>query len=393
VSRGGRLAIGLGAGALLSGWLFGSVALFPVAAGLIAAGLFALGWRRLVSVGVRVEYEAPATIDEGQPLHVSVRLRHARVLAGRCRLTVTVGVLGEHEIAIARGRGALDLGPVPRGVYPLGPTAVELEDPFGLECVSTSVEQGERVRVRPRVIEVDRLFTGASAGLLGADGRRRRSSGGLEPAGIRDYQEGEPLRSVHWPSTARRGVLMVRELDDPSRDDVVVVLDGDRAGAVGQPGRSSFDDAVRIAAALVRATIRSGKRARLVVHGASTASYRAGGAPSEWEALLDGLAAAEADAATPVGVLLDDRAGVVRGVDGAIVVTSRPSPAIVRSLSRVRRGGLVVVDSATYADGRRSGADPTVLRAAASGVAVAVVRRGDDLALRLSGRPAEKIGA
>jgi uncharacterized protein (DUF58 family) len=383
----------MGAATLLAAWLFGSVALIPVGVGLVAAGLVALAWRGLAPAGVALDRDAPVRLTEGEPLRLGFRVRRSRLLAGRARVVERIGTLGEREVAIERGCGALVVPAIPRGVYRLGPTVLEIEDPFGLERVTMDVAEPGSIWVRPRVVEIDRLFADGATSTSGIDGRPRPTSGGHEPAGIRGYREGEPLRSVHWASTARRGELMVRELDDPSRDHVVVVLDGHHAGDVGPRGDSSFDEAVRVAAAVVKATTRAGRRTRLVVHGATTASYRAGGAPAEWDALLDGLAAAQADARGPVHGLLADRTGVTRGVDDAIVVTALPSVSVARVLSRVRRGALVVIDAPTYAGRPTSSVDPVVLRAAAGGVAVAIVRHGDDLSSVLSARARERIGA
>ena len=44
---------------------------------------------------------------------------------------------------------------------------------------------------------------------------------------VREYERGESLRKVHWPTTARRGQLMVKELEDSPRDEIAVVLDAD----------------------------------------------------------------------------------------------------------------------------------------------------------------------
>ena len=55
--------------------------------------------------------------------------------------------------------------------------------------------------------------------------RQRLRSGGHELHGVREHQPGESLRGVHWPSTAHRGRLMVKELDDPAGDELAVVLD------------------------------------------------------------------------------------------------------------------------------------------------------------------------
>src|SRR5256884_9801862 len=80
----------------------------------------------------------------------------------------------------------------------------------------------------------------------------------------REYEQGESLRKVHWRSTAKRGELMVKELEDAPRDEVAVLLDGEASAVVGE----SFDVQVRAAGSLLLAQARRGRRAVLLVHGA-----------------------------------------------------------------------------------------------------------------------------
>jgi hypothetical protein len=67
-----------------------------------------------------------------------------------------------------------------------------------------------------------------------------------------------------------------------------------------------------------------------------------------------------------------------------VIVTCRPDAVGVASLER-RLAGVVLVDAATYAGEAPSGPSTTLLRLAAAGVSVAVVRCGDDLATALGG--------
>jgi uncharacterized protein (DUF58 family) len=59
-----------------------------------------------------------------------------------------------------------------------------------------------------------------------------------EPRGIRPYRPGDSRRWVHWPATAHSGELMVREMEGPTSEPVVVVVtlppDEDRAESVAE---------------------------------------------------------------------------------------------------------------------------------------------------------------
>ena len=82
---------------------------------------------------------------------------------------------------------------------------------------------------------------------------------------MREYEQGESLRKVHWPTTARRGRLMVKELRESPREDLVVLLQCDAAGTAGPRGDSSFDAQVRAAGAVLRTVVARGRRAALVL--------------------------------------------------------------------------------------------------------------------------------
>ena len=56
---------------------------------------------------------------------------------------------------------------------------------------------------------------------------------------VREYRDGDDLRRIHWPATARTGELMVRQEDRPAKRRAVVVLDTRAVGPRAARGRSS----------------------------------------------------------------------------------------------------------------------------------------------------------
>src|SRR5260370_713562 len=126
-----------------------------------------------------------------------------------------------------------------------------------------SVAQGEpqALVVYPRLVPLSRLFS--EGGAHAQDGRRLllRRPTGYELHSVREYAEGESLRKVHWRSTARRGRLMVRELEDAPRDEVAILLDGDAHIGAGE----SFEVAVRAAGSILQAHLRRGRRRGLLL--------------------------------------------------------------------------------------------------------------------------------
>ena len=104
--------------------------------------------------------------------------------------------------------------------------------------------------------------------------------------------------------------------------------------------------------------------------------------------MLGVLAGAVPDARMPASALLDSAEGpAVRSLELVVVTSCLEPPLVRRLLDRAlshRPVALVYVDAPTYA-GRSSPPQPALLQLQASGVSVAVVRRGSDLREVLGG--------
>lgn len=66
------------------------------------------------------------------------------------------------------------------------------------------------------------------------EGAPRPAAVGDVVRGVRDYLPGDPVRRVHWPTTARRGDLVVKEVEEPAAPRVVLVLDLGGGGLGGE---------------------------------------------------------------------------------------------------------------------------------------------------------------
>ena len=332
---------------------------------------------------------------EGDALLLEAELAGRSWLASRVEWRERVGALGEHAAVVAPdGRACLELPRMPRGRYRLGPGRLLATDPLGLTRVEVPVERESTLTVRPRVPELETLFT--ETGAWGEGGRRAlvRRPSGLEPHGVREYQEGEPLRAVHWPTSARRGELMVRELEDAPRDSIAVVLDVEASAVAGVRGDSSLDDAVRAAAGIVRAHALRSRRALLVIGAPQPGVHAVRSIGRDWHEALDALAAVEPAAATPLHDLVATR-GPLGSVPELLVVTARPevvADALVARTAVGRSSALVAVDAPTYAGRRAAGPSAVLLRLAAAGVALAVLRHGTPLVEALRGLRVRAVG-
>src|SRR5438132_7127300 len=376
----GRAALALGAATYLAAWAFGSRPLYPAAVGLLLAVLVAWLAVRLTAQPLALRRRLQAEPLEGDDVGVRVELELESALApAGITLLERFAKLGERRTPLQReGRhlwARYVIPAVPRGRYALEQAVAVVEDPCGLARVELPLERQEALVVYPRLVELDRLFS--ETGRHAREGRRLllQRPTGFDLHSVRDYVEGDSLRKVHWRTTARRGHLMVKELEDSPRDELAVVLDAHRAFP-----REAFDVAVRAAGSIVQAYARRGRRAALVVGGATVHVQRVH-AEGDWRRAFELLAAAEADGVEAAERLLSGNRNPAALALDVVVVTARLEPGLVERLIQragARRNAAVVwVDAASFAG--RPSREPALLRLQAAGVPVAVLRRGGGL--------------
>ena len=400
----GRWILAFGGGVYLAAWAFGTTALYPIGLGLVLAVAAAAVWVRLLNGAMRVN----RLLGQGEHLagdDISVRLEldvGGWMPSGALTVVDRFARFGEVETVIlnrhGRLRGSYLLEHVPRGRYPIESSTAVLEDPFGLERVEIALPAGESVLVYPRLVDLDALFSDSGARAL--EGRRLllRRPTGFDLHSVRDYEQGESLRRVHWPSTAKRGQLMVKELEDAPRDETAVLLDGDAAAVVGFPPDNTFELQVRAAGSILKAHAAKNRRAALIVNCAARSYQRVHSFDGDWLRALETLAAIEPDGPTPLAAMLADEAGPAARALELTVVTANLTPRLAERLAqRVfqrHAATLVYVDPTSFADvppqERDAGVEAQIMRLERAGVPVAVLRRGDDLATVLG---AQQVGA
>jgi len=123
-----------------------------------------------------------------------------------------------------------------RGGFGLGPTRITSGDPFGIFRVSRSYPATSSLVVLPMLFPVAEFLS--PPGLLPGGKAIRRKSLDITPhaAGIREYAPGDPMKRIHWPTSIRRGQLMVKEFEQDPQAEVWLFLDTHKNAHVARPG-------------------------------------------------------------------------------------------------------------------------------------------------------------
>jgi uncharacterized protein (DUF58 family) len=112
-----------------------------------------------------------------------------------------------------------------RGGFPIGPTVLSVSDPLGLFRVTRRFPAEKSLVILPMTFPIVSFLS--PPGLLPGGQVIRRKSMDITPhaAGVREYVTGDPMKRIHWPTTARRGQLMVKEFEQDPQAAVWLFLD------------------------------------------------------------------------------------------------------------------------------------------------------------------------
>lgn len=155
--------------------------------------------------------------------------------------------------SLPRGSGTLT-GQVrwERGLLDHLDVEVEVSDPLGLWRATARHRLPVTTLVRPATRPLSSAL-GAGTPAAGWDGQRPRATAtGPEVAGVREYRHGDPLRAIHWRSSARRNQPVVREFTDPTGPGLRIEF------AAGVWPRAALDEATSLTLSLAEAAVGAG---------------------------------------------------------------------------------------------------------------------------------------
>ena len=304
------------AGASL-GWKELTVTAAIVTIALLLCALFLIG---------RTEYDVDLDLARTRVV-VGERAVGALTLANQSsrailpsRIVLPVGS-GRGEFGIQRlapGEKAEELFAIPtqrRGVVKVGPVSVVRGDPLGLFERAHRRDEPVDLFVHPQTV----LFDGQSLGFL-------RDLEGLPATdlsrddvsfhALNEYQPGDDLRHVHWRSTARTGVMMVRQYEETRRSHFVIALSLSNAEYAAP---ADFELAISVAGSIGLRALRDSQRVDVRVQGRALRA-------DTGKQLLDSLSAAENSKPRDGGIA--ELSGVIAATTplaSVVVLVSGPS--------------------------------------------------------------------
>ena len=298
---------------------------------------------------VKVEMKGlKGRVERGETLMTIFTVRHMSVLpvsAIRLRLSVPSAFSPNQEISVP----AMPFVKKPfrwriacphRGVFEAGVTKIFVSDLFGL--VTLSKNSGMRlvkVDVAPRVPgEVHMELKG---GDLGPETISRSDEDTASPSDVRKWQDGDPLKKVHWKLTARKREVMVRVYEESARPDTLIIPDLTEISAMKDQALEIEDCVCEACAGMAKAQLEAGFPVRMPLT-SKTPSEIAGQFPSDMPAFVDALMRVKFDSPYEYEQVIMLMMRRMSRTGGAVVVTPHLTSRIADLAARMQHSGVQV---------------------------------------------------
>lgn len=341
-------AIGLALVLVVTAFATGLELLFYV----VYLGLLVVGAAYLVTRTGLLDLEAGYALDRLHA-HVGEQLRATYTLRNVGRWPkLWLEIHNPSTLPVPLPGRALSLGPreerswmatvplVRRGHFRIDALGIRTGDPFGFFEAAASVGRGASIVVYPRI----EALTGwrlPTATLEGTRGNRERTQQTTPlVTSVRPYLPGDGYNRIHWKSSARHQELQVKEFEVEQAADAWLFVDLEAGRQAGHGDDSTVEVGIRVAASIAFKALAENRAVGLTMSGRRLTILPADRGPRQYRKIMELLAAAEGDGATPFGeILLRTTARVRRGM-AVIAITPSTDLAWVRPLTSLRQRGV-----------------------------------------------------
>jgi uncharacterized protein (DUF58 family) len=266
-----------------------------------------------------------------------------------------------------------------RGQFQLGPWAIRSSDPFGIFTITRRYPQSQEIIIHPPIhgrLPVP-LPLGESSGRVRA--RQRSWQATVNAASVRDYNPQDPLRWIHWPTSARRGQLFVRQFDLDAAGDIWILIDLHAEVQLGREAQCTEEHIVLLAASLSARAIRQNRAVGLAAYGLNPYILPPGrGQGQQWK-ILRALALVNADGQTTLGAAMHDLSRVAQKGAAAIIITSDGTtdwlPELVTLAKQGIQGHVILLDRPSFDGQGNTGRVRDAVRQL--GFTASIIRRGE----------------
>ena len=266
-----------------------------------------------------------------------------------------------------------------RGLFGLGPTDLRIGDPFGIFSSERRVDIRTTIVVYPPIAVMADVEIPAGSMVGTSRSSIRTHQVTSDAGGLREFQPGDPLKRIHWLSSARREELLVKEFDLEPTANLWIALDLDRSVQTGHGDESTEEYGVKIVSSLAHQFVRDNKAVGFIAlsRHARYLIEPQKGLKQLWR-ILETLAVVQASGTAPFHEFLTaSAAGLGRGTS-LVAITPSADPRWLTSLTQLGHRSIyplaMAMDAATFGSGESNAGLSQA--AGAAGIGFVSVNRG-----------------
>ncbi|MFN6943341.1 MAG: DUF58 domain-containing protein [Cytophagaceae bacterium] len=217
-----------------------------------SGNVFSLGSENTVHIHIENNFQYPLTIKVVDELPFQFQER-------QFEFQFKLGSDDEKKLTYS-------LRPTERGEYHFGKTLLFIRSFLGLAERKLQFDQEKLVKVYPSILEMKNMELKAfpQVSHMGGVKKIRRIGHSYEFEKIKNYEQGDDIRSIHWKATGRRGYLMVNQYEDEKAQQVYCLIDKSRVMKMPFNKLSLLDYAINSSLAISNIALRKHDKAGLI---------------------------------------------------------------------------------------------------------------------------------
>ena len=202
------------------------------------------------------------TNETGAPINYSMVEGYPAEMQNRS--TVLGGFIAAHST----DEYSYSFQPKKRGEYTFGDVFLIIRSVFFLASRRIDISMQETVHVYPSVLQLKKyellVFQQqkTSAGIK----KIRRLGNNSEFEQIRNYVQGDELKTINWKATSRRNELMVNQYQEEKSQSIYCIIDKSRSMQMEFDGLSMLDYAINSTLVFTNIALRKGDKAGLITY-------------------------------------------------------------------------------------------------------------------------------
>ena len=208
-----------------------------------------------------------------------------------------------------------------RGRYNIGPQAVYFFDPLNLFFLKQVFGSSSELYVYPKIFRIQKfpLLTKGTVPWFGID-TSHVSGDDDEFFGTREYRPGDPVKRIHWFSSARQNKLIVKQYQRQSFFRATLLFTLNRNENFGEGKEKVEEYIVKIAASLAKYLLGKGCALEIIAHTGEAVHIPSNKGGEHLEGILRFLAMARAESTVTMIELLEGFSRFIPNDSNLIVI-------------------------------------------------------------------------